>query len=799
MILPMIDVPVSLIGTLAVMKVLGFTLNNLTLFGLVLAIGIVVDDAIMVLENIERWMAMGYNSYEATIKAMKEITGPIIAVTLVLCAVFIPSAFLGGISGQFFRQFALTIAASMMISAVNAMSMTPSRAVQIFKHGHHAKEALPWWIFAVLGGLFTWWLGKKLFGQRLGLTDLSPEAAPRDLIAKVVFWATWAGLWLPGIVVGGVVGKLVIAPVNRVLAVVFGGFNRLFDFVTGAYAGWVGRLVRLSVVVLVVYVGLLGLTGLGFVRVPAGFIPQQDKGYLIVGIQLPDAASLERSEKVVQLVDRLVLGDEEKGGLYRGPKPPAGSKLYEPIPGVAHTVAVQGMSFLTGSNASNLGSMFIVLKPFDERGDGPNADQVLAQVNQRLADVEEAEVVAFGAAPVDGLGNASGFKMQVRDVGGAGLMTLQLSTDDLVRAADEVPGLIGVNTSFRATSPQLSVKVDEDKVMSMHVPIREVNDALQVYLGSLYVNDVTLLDRNYQVNVQADPSARLRASDVARLKVRNAEGKMIPLGTVIDVTESSGPATVFRYNNKPAAAVTGGNLPGFSSGQAIAAMEATAEQQLPRSLDYQWTDLTLLQIQAGNTTIIVFGLAVLLVFLILAFQYESWTMPLAVILVVPLCMLCAIAGVAVVGSDINIFTQIGFVVLVGLASKNAILIVEFAKVKYDEGEAAFDAAVEACRVRLRPIVMTSFAFILGVVPLLLGHGAGAEMRFALGIAVFSGMLGVTVFGIFMTPVFFFAIQWLFGGRRGQAKKALEPAEVEAPPPPNVPGTAIQEGPRPLAP
>ncbi len=567
---------------------------------------------------------------------------------------------------------------------------------------------------------------------------------------------------------------------NRLLAALFGAFNWLFDRATAWYGRGISHLLRLSVIVLVLYVGLLALTGVGMVRVPAGFIPQQDKGYLILGLQMPDASSLERTEKVVQNVNRIILGDEERGGHYKGPKPPAGSKLYPPIPGVGHTVAMEGMSLLTNTNGSNLGSMFIVLEPFEKRGHGPHADEVLAEVRKRLAEVQEAQVVVFGAVPVDGLGNSSGFKLQVRDVGGAGPTTLQLATDDLVRAANQTPGLVGVNTSFRANSPQFSVTVNEDKAVAMKVPLGEINDTLQVYLGSKYVNDVTLFDRNYQVNVQADARARLRAEDVGKLQVRNQDGKMLPLLTVVDVKQSSGPATVFRYNTKPSATLTGGMRPDFSTGQAIAALEETAvTTQLPQSLDYRWTELTLLQIQAGNTTIVVFGLAVVLVFLILAFQYESWTMPLAVLLVVPLCVLSAIVGVVVTRGDINIFTQIGFVVLVGLASKNAILIVEFAKVKYDEGMPAFEAAVEACRVRLRPIIMTSFAFILGVVPLLLGHGAGAEMRFALGVAVFAGMLGVTIFGIFMTPVFFYAIQRFTHRPDSESKLAkLLPPEVD---------------------
>jgi multidrug efflux pump subunit AcrB len=768
MILPMIDVPVSLIGTLAVMAVLGFTLNNLTLFGLVLAIGIVVDDAIVVLESVEHWMAQGLGAKAATIKAMGEITGPIIAITLVLSAVLIPGAFIAGITGQFFRQFALTIAAAMMISALNAMTMTPSRAVMILKgqhagaHGPGAKEALPWWGVAILCGLLTVWVGEKLLAGRLGLPSPHSHEA-----AGWWGWLVRAVLFLPG----AVLGVLVAQSLNRALGRVFRAFNRLFDRVTAAYGRGVARTLRLTVAVMLVYGGLLGLTYVGFTRVPAGFIPQQDKGYLIVGIQLPDAAALGRTEKVVREVNRMILGDEERGGKYRGPRP-AGGQLYQSVPGVAHTVAVEGMSLLTNANGSNLGSMFIVLEPFEERSDGLHANKILAEVRRRLAVVQEAQVVVFGAPPVDGLGTAGGFKMQVRDVGSAGLTTLQLSAEALARAGNTAPGLVGVNTTFRANSPQLSAKVDEAKAMSMHVPVGNINEALQVYLGSLYVNDVTLFDRNFQVNVQADPHARLRADDLRQLKVRSTNGQMVPLGTMLDVTEVSGPATVFRYNTKPAAAITGSTVPGVSSGQAITEMRAAAANELPRALDFQWTELTLLQIKAGNTAMFAFGLAVLLVFLILAFQYESWTLPLAVILVVPMCLLCSIVGVALTGGDINIFTQIGFVVLVGLASKNAILIVEYAKVKQEEGVPAREAAVEACRLRLRPIVMTSFAFILGVVPLMIAHGAGAEMRQTLGIAVFSGMLGVTLFGIFLTPVFYCVIDWF--GARGRARTGAAP-------------------------
>jgi multidrug efflux pump subunit AcrB len=788
MILPMIDVPVSLIGTLAIMKLLGFTLNNLTLFGLVLAIGIVVDDAIVVLENIETWMARGLDARSATIRAMGEITGPIIAITLVLSAVFLPSAFIPGITGQFFRQFALTISAAMVISAMNAMTMTPSRAVMIFRSQqpgvhHAAKEALPWWGVSGLGGLLTMWLGVTALGWLgQGVSGKLEESA-------LLWWTVRAVLFAPGAVAGWLGTK----QVNQFLSRIFVAFNRGFDFVTAGYGRSVGGLLRMAAVVLLVYGGLLGLTYLGFVKVPTGFIPQQDKGYLILGVQLDDAASLERTEEVVQRLNRMVLGDREKGGRYQGPPPPDGATLYPPLPGVEHTVAVDGMSLLTNTNGSNLGSMFVILKPFEKRTHGPGASEVLAEIRKRVAEVRNARVVVFGAPPVDGLGSTGGFKFQVRDVGGAGLATLQKGTDELVRAANASEGIVGVNTTLRADSPQLEAKVNETKAMSMKVPIGNINEALAVYLGSMYVNDVTLFDQNFQVTVQADARSRMRPEQLGKLKVRNADGQMVPLGTVLDIRETTGPATVFRYNARTSAPVTGGTLPGFTSGQAIQTIDDLAKK-LPSSLDSQWTELTLLQIQAGNKAMYAFGLAIVLVFLVLAFQYESWILPLAVVLVVPMCLLSAIVGVVLTGGDINIFSQIGFIVLAGLACKNAILIVEYAKAKRESGMSGLEATIEACKSRLRPIVMTSFAFILGVVPLVLAHGAGAEMRTTLGIAVFSGMIGVTVFGIFLTPVFYFVLDWLAGTTQPKPPPAEEASPaVESEP---APITAIQAPPSP---
>jgi hydrophobe/amphiphile efflux-1 (HAE1) family protein len=676
-IIPLAAVPVSLIGTFAVMAGMGFSLNNLSLFGLVLAIGIVVDDAIVVVENVEHHLAHGLSPRDATRRAMDEVAGPVIAVALVLCAVFIPTAFISGITGQFFRQFALTIAVSTAISAFNSLTLSPA-------------------LSAIL---------------------LKPKTATRDPLTRLL---------------------------DLTLGWFFKGFNGLFDFSTSLYAQIVSRMLRLSAIVLLVYGGLLYLTYVGFTSVPGGFIPTQDKGYLVVDAQLPDAASLSRTQKAMTRVDELIRSTE----------------------GVAHTVGIQGMSIVSNAYASNLGTLFVVLEDFDQRKkSGVTADTVAAALRAKFAPIQEAQFNAFGAPPVDGLGNASGFKIQIQDRSSVGPAALQKAVEDLVEAGDAEPRLDGMYTAFRSNTPQLSADVDRSKAKAMGVPLDEVFDALQIYLGSLYVNDVTLFGRNYQVNVQADSQFRSKPEDVGRLKVRNNQGEMLPLGTLLDVRNQSGPSMISRYNMYPAAAVNGGTAPGVSSGDAITIVERLAKEKLPASMGYEWTELTLLQIQAGNTAMIVFALAVVLVFLVLAAQYESWTLPLAVILVVPMCLLCSVIGVALAHLDINIFTQIGLVVLVGLASKNAILIVEFAKARREAGVASFEATVEACRMRLRPIMMTSFAFILGVVPLVIAQGAGAEMRRTLGIAVFSGMLGVTLFGIFLTPVFYYVIQRLADRRQ----------------------------------
>ena len=756
LLLPVIDVAVSLVGTFAVMALMGFTLNNLTLFGLVLAIGIVVDDAIVVLENIERWLDKGLPVREATIKAMNEITGPIFAITLVLSSVLLPSAFLGGITGQFFRQFALTISVAMIISAVNAMTMTPARAAWIFssrkpgQHGDQGKEALPWWSFALFGGLATALLLAPTVGTWLGLPagQEGDEAMPGGLGASLRTWAIYLVLSIPGALAGGVLGWFLIGPANGVLGYFFRGFNWLFERTTQAYGKTVGWGVRLSVIVLLVYVGLLGLTGFGFTRVPSGFVPIQDKGYLVVNIQLPDSASLERTVEATDAVERIALDTA----------------------GVAHTVAIPGTSFVLNANSSNYSNIFVILKPFHERRDASLTGEAIAdRLRTRLQrEVPEALVLAFGAPAVRGLGNAGGYKLMVESTGDVNFDALQARADALAVQGNQQRGLVGLFDGFRARTPQLYVDIDRTKAKTMGVALTDVFDALQAYLGSYYVNDFNRFGRTWQVNVQADAPFRTDAETVKQLKVRNADGDVVPLGAVAEVLDSAGPVTITRYNMFPAATITGASLPGTSTGDILRTMEGLSDKELPRNMTSEWTELSYLQKQSSKVErfrdlrqnpFSAFVLGAVLVFFVLAGLYESWSLPLAVILVVPMCLLSALAGVALAGMDVNIFVQVGFVVLVGLACKNAILIVEFARDRQQEGASRFDAAVEAAKVRLRPIVMTSFAFILGVLPLVIAQGAGAEMRRTLGTAVFAGMIGVTLFGIFLTPVFYSVVRW----------------------------------------
>ncbi|MES2790038.1 MAG: efflux RND transporter permease subunit, partial [Planctomycetota bacterium] len=653
-VIPLIAVPVAIVGTFSVMAAFGFSLNNLSLFGLVLAIGIVVDDAIVVVENVERWLDQGVEPREAARKAMDEVTGPVVAVALVLCAVFIPCMFLGGITGQFFRQFAVTIAVSTVISAFNSMTLSPALAAILLK----------------------------------------PRGAQTDTL-------------------------------NWLLNLTLGWFFRLFNITFGAssaiYIRLVENLLRVSWIVLLVYSGMLYLTYWQFNRAPTGFVPQQDKGYLLLNVQLPDSASVERTQKVMNRIETLA----------------------RKTPGVAHTVGISGQSLILNASAANFGSMYVLFKDFNERrGDNLTADAIAAAIEASCRrEVRGATVTTFGAPPIDGLGTTGGFKLIIEDRGNLGQGELQQVSDRVVAAGNNTPGLRGLFNSSRANTPWLYLEIDRTKCMTLGVLVSDVFNTLQVYFGSYYVNNFNEFGRTWQVNIQADQRSRSQVSDIRQLQVRNNQGQMIKLGTLMDVRDTSGPVMVMRYNLYSATAVTGDTTPDISSGQAIDLMQQIAGQQLPQSMAYDWTELTYLQLQAGNTAIYVFALAVVFVFLVLAAQYESWSLPLAVILVVPMCLLCSIAGVMLAHMEVNIFTQIGFVVLVGLASKNAILIVEFAKQQEEQGKAPREAVLEASRLRLRPILMTSFAFILGVVPLVRAYGAGAEMRRALGLAVFSGMLG----------------------------------------------------------
>ena len=770
MILPMIDVPVSLIGTFAIMSLMGFTLNSLTLFGLVLAIGIVVDDAIVVLENIERQMATGLDARTATIKAMEEITGPVLAITLVLAAVFVPCCFLGGITGQFFRQFAVTIAVSTLISAINALTMTPSRAVLIFKsdekeqgpgHVHvHKREALPWWIFGVLGAILTVEYGPEL-AKMLGLHGL-PVPDAEGHYGSWIRWARAMGWYLtPGLIVGGVIGWFCIRPVNAGLGWFFRKFNNVFDWTTERYGNTVSRVLRVSVLVLIGYAGLLVLTYTEFLSTPTGFIPQQDKGYLILNVQLPDSASVERTEAAMVEIE----------------------KITRNTPGVLHTLGISGRSLILNANAPNLASMYVLLDSFDKRHDDDrSADAIAAAIQKHCREeVSEAHVTTFGAPPVDGLGTTGGFNLIVETRGSTNLDQLERVADKIVDGGNKTPGLEGLFTSTGANTPWLYLDIDRDKCRILGLQISDIFNTLQVYLGSYFVNNFNEFGRTWQVNVQADPKFRSQTPDILQLQVRNSQNQMVRLGTVMTVRDTSGPVVVMRYNMYSAAAITGKPAPGTGSGDSFKLMVVLAVSDLGQGMKFEWTELAYLQNQAGNSAMWFFLLAVVFVFLVLAAQYESWKLPLAVILVVPMCLLCSIIGVQLAGIEVTVFTQIGFVVLVGLACKNAILIVEFAKQKQEDGKPRKEATVEAARLRLRPIVMTSFAFIFGVLPLVYAQGAGFEMRRSLGQAVFSGMLGVTLFGIFLTPVFYYTLQW-FGkpSSRGAPPAPASSESAESP-------------------
>jgi multidrug efflux pump len=743
-IIPMVAVPVSLVGTFAVMGMLGFSLNNLSLFGLVLAIGIVVDDAIVVVENVERWLAAGMSPRDASRKAMDEVTGPVIAIALVLCAVFVPTAFMAGISGQFYKQFALTIAASTIISAFNSLTLSPALSALLLKPhghgGHHAQqEALPRLGIAIIGGLLAYFFlltpVAHWFGIEIGGHGHEGAAGSAHTDATTL-WALRAGVFLAGAVVGWLAGFLV----NYLLGLFFRAFNWFFDVTISIYGRMVAGLLRVSFVALLVYGGLMVLTYYGFQVVPVGFIPEQDKGYLVLNAQLPDGAALDRTDKVVREM----------------------SKMAREVDGVAHTIDLPGYSAVLGTNISNVGGMFVILDPFEERAGHAElgAPAIMARLREKFSAITAARVGVFGAPPVEGLGSTGGFKLQVQDQKSAGLRALQGSVENLADEGNRDPRLAGLFTSFSVTQPQLYVDVDEEKAKAQQIKLQDIDSTLQAYLGSFYVNDFFFQNRNWQVNLQAAPNYRMQIEDIGNLEVRNAAGSRVPMRTLVNVRYDSGPAIVNHYNLYPSAEINGSTAPGVSSGQAIDIIDRVAETALPNTMGFEWTELTYQQILASKDllTKLAFPLAVVFVFLVLSAQYESWSLPLSIILIVPMCLLAAIAGIWLAKLNNDIFTQIGLVVLIGLAAKNAILIVEFAKQLQDQGKPRFEATVEACRLRLRPILMTSFAFILGVVPLVLATGAGAEMRRTLGIAVFSGMLGVTAFGIFFTPVFYSVIR-----------------------------------------
>ncbi|WP_213938976.1 efflux RND transporter permease subunit [Pseudomonas sp. dw_612] len=689
-IIPLVAVPVSLIGTFAVMHLFGFSLNALSLFGLVLAIGIVVDDAIVVVENVERNIELGLTPVEATKRAMREVTGPIIATALVLCAVFIPAAFISGLTGQFYKQFALTIAISTVISAFNSLTLSPALAAVLLKS----------------------------------------HDAPKDRFSKVL--DKIFGGWL------------------------FRPFNRFFEKASHGYVGTVGRVIRSSGIALFLYAGLMVLTFFGFANTPTGFVPGQDKQYLVAFAQLPDASSLDRTEDVIKRMSDLALKQ----------------------PGVDSAVAFPGLSINGFTNSPNAGIVFVTLKPFDERKDpSMSAGAIAGALNGKFAGIEEAYMAIFPPPPVQGLGTIGGFRLQIEDRGNLGYDELYKETMNIITKSHNVPELAALFTSYTVNVPQVDAAIDREKAKTHGVAVSDIFDTLQIYLGSLYANDFNRFGRTYQVNVQAEQQFRLEPDQIGQLKVRNNKGEMIPLATFIKVSDTSGPDRVMHYNGFITAEINGAAAPGYSSGQAQIAIEKLLKDELPNGMTYEWTDLTYQQILSGNTALFVFPLCVLLAFLVLAAQYESWSLPLAVILIVPMTLLSAITGVIASGGDNNIFTQIGLIVLVGLACKNAILIVEFAKDKQQEGLGPLAAVLEACRLRLRPILMTSFAFIMGVVPLVFSSGAGAEMRHAMGVAVFSGMLGVTFFGLLLTPVFYVLIRNFV--ERGEARKAAKALKLES--------------------
>ncbi|MEJ0098776.1 MAG: multidrug efflux RND transporter permease subunit [Pseudomonadota bacterium] len=682
-IIPLAAVPVSVVGSFAVLHALGFSINTLSLFGLVLAIGIVVDDAIVVVENVERHIANGMSPMAATKKAMSEVSRPIIAITLVLCAVFIPVAFVDGLTGQFYKQFALTIAISTVISAFNSLTLSPALAALLLK----------------------------------------PHGAKPDGVSAVI---------------------------QRVFGRFFKRFNSGFEKASNGYQRALGFTVRRAGIAMFIYVGLLGLTALGLNHVPTGFIPAQDKLYLVSVIQLPAGASIDRTTEVVKRVAEIGLKD----------------------PGVEGALQFAGMSPNNYNTQTNSGIVFFALKPFKDREDPASAANAMAgRLNAQMGGIQEAYIGVFPPPPIQGLGSLGGFKLNVEDRGSQGSQALYQAVQDVIAKASKDPALAGVYSTYQVNVPQIRVNVDRVKVKQQDVQLTEVFQTLQAYLGSAYVNDFNRFGRTYHVMIQADAKFRKDSSDILALKVRNNAGQMIPLGSMVKLERSFGPDFVERFNSYRSADITGGASPGHSSGEAQAAITRILNETLPQGMSFEWTELAYQQQSASGTAFLVFPLCVLFVFLVLAAQYESFTLPLAIVLIVPLALLAGLAGVMLKGSDSNVFTQVGFMVLVALASKNAILIVEFAKhLQEDQKLPPLKAVLEAARLRLRPILMTSIAFIMGVVPLVFAHGAGAEVRQALGTVVFTGMIGVTVFGLFLTPVFYLLVQ----------KRREQPADDTAP-------------------
>ncbi len=699
---PLVAIPVSLVGTFAAMWIAGFSMNILSLFGLVLAIGIVVDDAIVVIENVERWIERGYSPRDAAFKAMDEVTPAIIAIAFGLSAVFIPVAFVSGITGQFYRQFALTISFSTLLSAFNSLTLSPALAALLLK----------------------------------------PRGARQD-------WFTRG--------------------MNAALGWFFRLFNRGFEKTNNAYFIALRKVVRMSAISLLVYAGLVLLAWHGLKTVPSGFIPPQDQGYLIVSVQMPDAASIERTQQTMAHI----------------------SEVGRKIPGVRGAFTVAGLNVLSSSNSSAAGVMFTPLLSFDKRAGNPemSATAIAARLRQEFANIPEALVLVFPPPPVRGVGSAGGFKMMIEDRSGQNTpQQLQEVTAKVIQEASKRPELMGLFSSFRATVPQLYGAVDRVKAKQQKVAVTDVFQALQVYLGGLYVNDFNYLGRTWHVTAQADSTFRSHPDSVGRLQTRNANGQMVPLAAVMDLKDVTGPDRIQRYNLYMAAEINGNTAPGFSSGQAIAAMKDVVKQVLPKEYAYEWTDLAYQEEAAGSTALLIFPLCVLFVWLTHSAEYESFALSTAIILIVPMCLLCGIAGVWLRHMDNNIFTQIGFVVLAGMSVKNAVLIVEFAKQQQENnrGMGAAEAAIGAARLRLRPILMTSFTFIFGVMPLIGATGAGAEMRQAMGTAVFFGMLGVTFFGVFFTPVFYTVIRKVTGhDAKHHIPPPAKPVAVEAEPAPEL--------------